>query len=60
MAVVGGGVVGSAVAWHLADRELGDVVLVDRDRLGSGSTWHSAGNITWRWSSPTDLVHRYN
>ena len=46
--MVGGGVVGSAVAWHLADRELGDVVLVDRDRLGSGSTWHSAGNITWR------------
>src|SRR6185295_18116541 len=29
-------------------RELGEVVLLERDRLGSGTTWHSAGNLTWR------------
>ncbi len=46
--VVGGGVVGCGVAWHLAERGLGEVTLVERDRLGSGTTWHSAGNITWR------------
>jgi len=46
--VVGGGVVGCSVAWHLAERNLGEVVLIERDRLGSGTTWHSAGNITWR------------
>jgi 4-methylaminobutanoate oxidase (formaldehyde-forming) len=46
--VVGGGVVGCSVAWHLAQRNLGEVTLVERDRLGSGTTWHSAGNITWR------------
>lgn len=48
IAVVGGGVVGCSVAWHLAQRELGEVVLLERDRLGSGTTWHSAGNLTWR------------
>ena len=48
IAVIGGGVVGCSVAWHLAQRELGEVVLIERDRLGSGTTWHSAGNITWR------------
>src|SRR5262249_18810336 len=37
-----------SAAWHLAQRELGEVVLIERDRLGSGTTWHSAGNITWR------------
>ena len=46
--VVGGGVVGCSVAWHLAQREVGEVVLLERDRLGSGTTWHSAGNLTWR------------
>ncbi len=46
--VVGGGVVGCSIAWHLAQRELGEIVLIERDRLGSGTTWHSAGNITWR------------
>jgi 4-methylaminobutanoate oxidase (formaldehyde-forming) len=46
--VVGGGVVGCSAAWHVAERRLGEVVLLERDRLGSGTTWHSAGNITWR------------
>ena len=48
IAVIGGGVVGCSIAWHLAQRELGEIVLIERDRLGSGTTWHSAGNITWR------------
>src|SRR5262249_31162743 len=56
--IVGGGVIGASVAWHLADRGLGDVVLLERDRLGSGTTWHSAGNITWRFSPGHDApVH---
>ncbi len=36
--VIGGGVVGCSVAWHLAQRKLGEVILVDRDGLGSGTT----------------------
>ncbi|MFI5099968.1 MAG: FAD-dependent oxidoreductase [Actinomycetes bacterium] len=40
--VIGGGVIGSSVAYHLA--HLGqDVVLLERDRLTSGTTWHAAG-----------------
>jgi len=48
IAVVGGGVIGCSIAWHLAERELGEIVLIERDRIGAGTTWHSAGNITWR------------
>jgi 4-methylaminobutanoate oxidase (formaldehyde-forming) len=46
--IVGGGVIGTAVAWRLARAEAGEVTLLERDRLGSGTTWHSAGNITWK------------
>src|ERR1700676_1873026 len=46
--VVGGGVIGASIAWHLARDGAGEIVLLERDRLGSGTTWHSAGNITWK------------
>ena len=57
--VVGGGVVGTSVAWHLAERELGEVTLLERDRLGSGTTWHSAGNITWKPVPDSDAPIEY-
>ncbi len=41
--VVGGGVIGCSVAYHLAHMGWTDVVLLERDRLTSGSTWHAAG-----------------
>src|SRR6187549_3953664 len=43
--VVGGGVIGSSVAYHLAHLGWTDVVLLERDRLTSGTTWHAAGLI---------------
>src|SRR5690349_18250968 len=43
--VVGGGVIGSSVAYHLAHMGWKDVVLLERDRLTSGTTWHAAGLI---------------
>ncbi len=46
--VVGGGVIGTSVAWHLARQGIGEVILLERDRLGCGTTSHSAGNITWK------------
>ena len=52
--VVGGGVIGASIAWHLAKQGIAEVVLVERDRLGSGTTWHSAGNITWKPSRDHD------
>ena len=45
--VIGGGVIGTSVAWHLAVAGAGNISLLERDRLGGGTTWHSAGNITW-------------
>ena len=41
--VVGGGVVGTSIAYHLAKAGWKDVILLERDELTSGSTWHAAG-----------------
>lgn len=41
--VVGGGIVGASVAYHLAERGIRDVVLLERERLSSGTSWHAAG-----------------
>jgi glycine/D-amino acid oxidase-like deaminating enzyme len=57
--VIGGGVVGCSVAWHLAERNLGEVLLIERDRIGSGTTWHSAGNLTWRPGARFDAAVLY-
>jgi glycine cleavage system aminomethyltransferase T/glycine/D-amino acid oxidase-like deaminating enzyme len=43
--IIGGGVGGTSVAYHLAERGWSDVVLVDRAELTSGSTFHSAGLV---------------
>src|SRR5258708_1081581 len=43
--IVGGGVIGCSVAYHLAHLGWKDVVLLERDRLTSGTTWHAAGLI---------------
>ena len=40
--VVGGGVVGVSMLYHLAKKGWSDVVLVERKELTSGSTWHAA------------------
>jgi len=40
--VVGGGIIGTSTAYHLAKRGV-DVVLLERDQLTSGTTWHAAG-----------------
>ena len=43
--VIGGGVVGCSVLFHLAQHGMKDVVLLERDELTSGSTWHAAGGM---------------
>ena len=45
VAVIGGGVVGASVLYHLAKAGWTDVVLIERDELTSGSTWHAAGGM---------------
>jgi 4-methylaminobutanoate oxidase (formaldehyde-forming) len=41
--VVGGGIIGCSVAYHLAHLGCSDVLVLERDRLTSGTTWHAAG-----------------
>jgi len=43
--IIGGGVVGASVAYHLTERGWQDVVLLERKQLTSGTTWHAAGLI---------------
>ncbi|MFK7869532.1 MAG: FAD-dependent oxidoreductase [Roseobacter sp.] len=43
--VIGGGVIGCSILYHLTKMGWTDVVLLERDELTSGSTWHAAANI---------------
>ena len=52
--VIGGGVTGASVAWHLAKLGWSDVVLLERRQFASGTSWHAAGLIgTARPATPT-------
>lgn len=66
--IVGGGIIGCSVAYHLAHMGWKDVVIVERDRLTSGTTWHAAGLVvtfgstsetsTWMRTYTRDLYTR--
>ena len=49
--IVGGGIMGCGLAYHLAHEGWSDVVLLEKAELTSGSTWHAAGQITHSTSS---------
>jgi 4-methylaminobutanoate oxidase (formaldehyde-forming) len=63
--IIGGGVIGTSVAYHLAKLGWNDVVLLERDQLTSGTTWHAAGlivsggmtteTLAWMTKYSTDL-----
>ena len=63
--IIGGGVIGTSVAYHLARLGWTDVVLLERDQLTSGTTWHAAGlvvsggmtteTLAWMTKYSTDL-----
>ncbi|MEM7195836.1 MAG: FAD-dependent oxidoreductase [Pseudomonadota bacterium] len=44
--VIGGGIAGCSTLYHLTQEGWSDVVLVERDELTSGSTWHAAAQVT--------------
>ncbi|PYC46543.1 diguanylate cyclase [Litorivita pollutaquae] len=59
--VVGGGAVGTSVAYHLARAGWADVMLLERDELTSGSTWHAAGLLPlFNMSFATTHIHQYS
>ena len=43
--VIGGGVVGASTAYHLAALGCADTLLLERAQIGSGTSWHAAGNM---------------
>ncbi len=46
MVIIGGGVHGASLLWHLAKEGWTDTILIEKAELTSGSTWHAAGQIT--------------
>ena len=50
--VIGGGVIGASVAWHLTRLGCPDVAVLERGQIGCGTTWHSAGNIVRMSTDP--------
>jgi glycine cleavage system aminomethyltransferase T/glycine/D-amino acid oxidase-like deaminating enzyme len=56
--VIGGGITGASVVYHLAKAGWRDVVLLEKDELTSGSTCHAAGLVTQFNPSPTMMRFR--
>ena len=56
--IVGGGIMGVSLAYHLAARGWRDVVLVEKSELTAGSTWHAAGLCTHFAHHPTIMEMR--
>ena len=44
--IVGGGIIGSSIAYHLTREGETDVVLLERGKLSNGTTWHAAGLVS--------------
>ena len=58
--IIGGGIAGCSVAYHLAKYGWKDVVLLERDQLTSGTTWHAAGLIGQLGASaPVTKLRKY-
>ena len=56
--IIGGGIAGCSIAYHLARKGWTDVLLLDKGELTSGSTWHAAGMVTHFHTSPTIMRMR--
>jgi len=53
--IVGGGVIGASIAYHLSLRGAGRVVVLEKDRLGTGSTGKNAGGIRLQFSTEVNV-----
>ena len=51
--VIGGGIIGTSIAYHLGHLGWSDTVLIERDQLTSGTTWHAAGLMVTFGSTST-------
>lgn len=58
--IIGGGVTGCAILYHLAKMGWTDSVLIERQELTSGSSWHAAGGVfTFLGPNPVAQIHKY-
>ncbi len=57
--VIGGGVMGCSTIYHLAKNGINDAILLERNKLTSGTTWHSAAQVRALRSTKnlTDLIN---
>jgi len=53
--IVGGGIIGASIAYHLAARGVRDVVVLEREQLGSGSTTRNAGGVRLQFSTEINV-----
>ena len=44
--IIGGGIMGTSMAYHMAELGYEDVILLEREKLSCGTTWHAAGLLT--------------
>jgi sarcosine oxidase subunit beta len=54
--IVGGGVIGTSIAFHLAEAGVTDVLLLDRGELGGGSTCRAAGGVRAQFSDELNIA----
>src|SRR5688572_16542257 len=59
--IIGGGIVGCSIAYHLAKLGWRDVVLLEQNKLAGGTTWHAAGMVgRIRTSSTATEIAEYS
>jgi sarcosine oxidase subunit beta len=54
--VIGGGVIGTSIAYHLAESGVEQVLLIERDELAAGSTCRAAGGVRATFSDPANIA----
>lgn len=54
--IIGGGVIGTSIAFHLAEAGVSDVLLLERDELGAGSTCRAAGGVRAQFSDELNIA----
>src|SRR3954452_10223337 len=55
IAIIGGGVVGLSIAYHLAKRGLHDVVVIERGYLAEGASGRNGGGVRQQWSTELNI-----
>lgn len=56
VAIIGGGVMGVSIAWHLAAQGVRRIVVIERDEFGSGSSAKPLGGVRANFSDPANVV----